>query len=86
MPGPARPAERAIIYIDSVYLPEEHDDSRPNTDGWEIHVRKEDGNIDIFFAVKSGDGWLLKHFQGDTCRLPELGDVFMMALDPVAPE
>lgn len=76
---------RSIDYIDNVKIPEEHDAERPLTDGWEIHVRKDDGNVDLFFAVKSGEGWLLKHFQGDTCRCGDLGEVFMQALDPVAP-
>jgi hypothetical protein len=77
---------RSIIYIDNVKLPEEHDYERPLTDGWEIHVRTDEESVDLFFAVKSGDGWLLKHFQGDTCRCNNLGDVFMQALDPISPE
>lgn len=79
---------RAIVYLDSIEEHVDHDDLRPLAAGWEIHVRRTDGGLDVLTAAAHDpEGWVLRS-QGDseawiisTC----LGDIFMQALDPIGP-
>ena len=72
--------ERAITYVENVYLHEKHQEDLPYLDGWEVHVRRPDSEIDIYYAVVDQDGWLVKQFQGDTTWCSDLGHVMLHVL------
>jgi hypothetical protein len=77
--------ERSIVYIDWIRVHVGHNDANDLTDGMEIHVRREDGKIDILYVAPDAVNVALldlrcnNEFWG---RFANYGDVFMQALDP----
>jgi len=75
-------AERGIIYIDT--------DTEEDA-AWKVHVRREDGDVDLLRIrpdVRDVGWWIVRNTgTGESWgRFKSLGDAFMQALDPIAPE
>ena len=84
---------RAIIMLDHANLGVGFDDESPDrVNGWEVHVRRDDGQVEILFVQPEGGcrGWLVKWPNMPEGESPisrvtgSLGDAFMQCLDPLA--
>jgi len=88
--------ERGIVYLDCILRGVDHDDAGPFKEGWEIHVRRADGGLDVLYLAQRSQRaarqtgvtvasrpWNLRCENESWGNFANVGDALMQAIEPM---